>query len=170
MGDIPEELLAEEEEVQGGLVAGIFGTATGILSSYGWYILAAGAGGYYLWSNYSQQFLGTGNAGNRRLSSKEAQEFQSKEEARQKYVTRLQEQYEADAAARAEKQKQMDEEKRKARLAELEQLELKGGRRLETESKPKSSAQSFRPEYNPLMGDTGSNRVCFRSSGGRSGG
>jgi len=189
VGETVEEIIAEEEDP--GYVEAVIGSVTALISGYGWYILAGGAAAYYVWKNYGPKYTTTesgaaGAGGKRALSAAEAADFQRKEEARQRYIAKIQEQYEKDAIVKAERVKQLDDEKRAARLAEVDRLAGKeaGGHKLgdgagSSTSVPKSeskaakskSAQSFRPEYNPLMSDTRSSRFCSsRGAGGRAGG
>jgi len=169
-----EELLAEEDEV--GYITSVIGAVTGFIASYGWFLVAGGAAAYFLWQNYGPN-QPSSSSQRKPLSPQEVNEFQSKEEARQRYVAKLQEKYEKEAEIRAEKVKQMEEEKRKARLAELEKLETgyklgaaNDSSRVPGQGKGRSSKSgSLRPEYNPLMGDTSSNRSCFQRPS-RSGG
>jgi len=162
MGDV-EEIIAEPEEGPGFLQESLM-QAHLFITSYGWFILAAAAGAYYLWKNNWKNRAQTSFVAQ---SPDEIAAFQAKEEARLKAVQRLQEKYEKEAAERAEKLKKLDDEKKKARLIELEALDAKGGKILGSKS---SKSASFRPEYNPLMGDaSSSDRVCYRRPGGTGG-
>jgi len=171
MGDaVPvEEILAEPEDP--GFIQGVLGGILSTLTSNGWLIVGLGALTYYL---YQRQFQGSSSSSGIRLGSgralqtpEEREAQQNRDQARREAVLKLQEKYRKEAEERAEKLKQLEEQKKKERLQELERLEaIRGGRRLGEDQR-----KSFRPEYNPLMGDTSnSSRVCSRPSTGRGGG
>jgi len=134
MGDV-EEIIAEPEEGPGFIESSLMQVHL-LFSSYGWYILAAAAGLYYLWKNKlntSSEIRGPPtDAGS-------IAAFQAKEEARLKAVDRLQQKYAIEAAEKAEKMKKLEEKKRIARLEELKRLDEKGGQLLG------SKAESLRP-------------------------
>jgi len=159
MGDIVEEIIAEPEDGPGFIESTLMQVHL-FVTSYGWYILAAAGGLYYLWKN---KINSAGEARYVPQTESEIAAFQAKEEARLKAVERLQKKYQQETEEKAEKMKKLDEQKKKARLEELIALDAKGGQSL-------GSKKSLRPEYNPLMGDVSSSRVCDRRSGGRSGG
>jgi len=154
MGDVfeTEELIAEEDEV--GFSQRIIAAGLGFISAYGWYILAASIGLYFLWKNYGHHYLNARGPQPAQPSAREVADFQKKEEARQKRVAMLQEQYEKEATVRAEKLRLKEEEKRQERLAELEKLTggaKNGGQKLgdgRSNNKPgtsKSTSKSLRP-------------------------
>jgi len=170
MGEVhmdAEDILAEPDEPS----TTILSLVLGFLHTYGWYIIAAAIAGFMYYKNRLSSVTSAGSGGNAPKTAAELQDWQSKEEQRLKAVQRLQEKYAQDAAIRAERQKQLDEEKRKAKLEEMQKLAGKvdiGQKLGEGDDKNK---KSFRPEYNPLAGDAGSSgRVCFRRPGGGSGG
>ncbi|ODM95965.1 Selenoprotein S [Orchesella cincta] len=167
MGDVPtEDIIAEPEEP----TAGVFSVALSLLQAYGWYLIAAGVGLYFYHRNRISS-PATARS-NKPKSPAEVQDWQAKEEQRLKAVQRLQEKYAQDAAVKAERQKQLDEEKRKQRLEEMQKLagKVSVGNKLGS-GDDENNKKSLRQEYNPLMGDQGSsNRVCFRRPGGASGG
>lgn len=137
MGDIVEEIIAEPEDGPGFIEASLMQVHL-FVSSYGWYILAAAGGLYYLWKNKissseSGRFVPQTDA--------EIAAFQAKEEARLKAVERLQRKYQQEAEEKAEKMKKLEEEKKKARLEELKALDAKGGKVLGSKSK----IESLRP-------------------------
>jgi len=172
MGDIVEDIIAEPDEPSyfWKLMSSVQ-FVTAVIQANGWYILGAGALAYYVWR---KQALSASSSSSSRanMSPKELQNFQSKEEARRRYVEQLQEKYNRESAEKAEKDRIKQEEKRKARAAELQALAKSsgGGQKLGTGTNADKKKQSFRPEYNPLMGDTSSSRGCSRPSGGRQGG
>jgi len=172
MGDVVEDIIAEPEEPS--FIANLFSSLLlipGIVQANGWYLLIAGALAYYVWSKRAPSSSSPSYPSRANLSPKELQDFQSKEEARRRYVEQLQEKYNQESAEQAEKDRIKEEEKRKARAAELEALaKSRGIQKLGKGADTSKKNQSLRPEYNPLMGDTSSSRACFRPSGGRQGG
>jgi len=178
-----DEIMAEPDDP--GFFAYIFARTGEIIAGNGWFILGGALAAYYVWKKYGQALLIDKSGSKPVMSDKELKDFQSKEERRLKALEKLQEKYEKEATERAAQLKALEDEKKQARLAELDRLNSQYGTKLGHPPEPSTSAQtstaksksakkpsgapSFRPEYNPLMGDTTS-RVCFRPSGGRSGG
>lgn len=186
MGDIPlppeEDILAEPEEPGFfSTLAYLFERTGSIIAGNGWFFLGGALAAYYVWTKYGDQFVPHGSA--KPVSQKDLKDFQYKEEQRLKHLAKLQEKYDKESAERAAQLQALEEEKKRARLAELEKLSSKitpEGSKLDEPSSSSNSGsrpakkpktQSLRPEYNPLMGDTSSSRACFRGpSSGRSGG
>jgi len=165
MGDIVEEIVAEPDEA--GFLEKVFLFVHYIVRAYGWYFLIAMISIYYMWRkrwhipNYRDS---------RPQTQEEIESWQAKEEKRLQAIQRLQQKYQSEAESKAEQQKLVEEEKKKARLAELEALNKSAeGHRLGGD-RGDSSKKSLRPEFNPLMGGEDSNRVSFRRPGGGAGG
>jgi len=161
MGDIVEEIVAEPDEV--GFLEKVFLVVHYIVRAYGWYFLIAMISIYYIWR---KKWSIPNYRDSRPQTQEEIESWQAKEEKRLQAIQRLQQKYQSEAESKAEQQKLMDEEKKKARLAELEALNKTAeGHRLGGDT----SKKSLRPEFNPLMGED-SSRVCFRRPGGGAGG
>jgi len=141
-GDGVEEIVAEPDDPGFiALLSSFFLSVHTFVAANGWYILLGGGAAYYLWKTKINSPAANRNAPN---SPEEVQAWQVKEEQRLKAIQKLQERYAADAEARAEKQKLMEEKKRKDRLAEIEALEKQAaGHTLGGNSKSNNS--SFRP-------------------------
>jgi len=164
MGDIVEEIVAEPDEV--GFLEKVFLVVHYIVRAYGWYFLIAMISIYYIWR---KKWSIPNYRDSRPQTQEEIESWQAKEEKRLQAIQRLQQKYQSEAESKAEQQKLLDEEKKKARLAELEALSKTAegqGHRL---GGGDSSKKSLRPEFNPLMG-VDSSRVCFRRPGGGAGG
>jgi len=139
MGDFvdTEEIIAEPEE-----------TAHLFIANNGWYLLAGGIAVYYLYRNYAKELFPQQNNPAKPLSPEEVAAFLTKEEQRKLAVEKLQERYAKDALVREEKMKKLEEEKRKARMAELKRLEEAGasvGASSSGQRLGESSKKSFRP-------------------------
>jgi len=154
-----EEIIAEPDEI--GYLAATFAFVHHLVRSYGWYLILGLIGSYYLLRNRWRASAAV------EKTPQEVESWKAKEEQRLKAIERLQQKYKEDAAVQAEKQKLLTEAKQKARLEELEKL-TKDGQKLGGDGAG-TSKKSFRPEYNPLMGD-GQDRVCYRRPGGGAGG
>ncbi|CAG7834138.1 unnamed protein product [Allacma fusca] len=166
MGDLPvEEIIAEPEEPT--FFVSALKSSIDIVSSNGWYIVAIAAITYYIYKNYFENNSSL-REGRTLQTPEDVASQNSKDEARRQAVLRLQQKYQKESEERAEQLRKIEEKKKKERLEELERLEaIRGGKRLGDSQTKKS----FRPEYNPLMGDTsGSQRACSRPSTGRQGG
>jgi len=163
-----EEIIAEPEEP--GYFVSILKTGGEVVSSNGWYIVAIAAISYYIYKNYFESNSSSLIQGQGRTlrAPEEVAAQTSKDEARRQAVLKLQQKYQKEAEERAEQLKKIEEKKKKERMEELERLEaIRGGKRLGDNQTKKS----FRPEYNPLVGDTSSSsRACSRPSTGRQGG
>jgi len=135
-----EDIIAEPEEP----TAGAFSIVLNLLQAYGWYLIAAGAGLYYYHRNRIPSPASSRSS--QPKSPGEVQDWQAKEEQRLKAVQKLQEKYAQDAAVKAERQKQLDEEKRKQRLEEMEKLagKVEVGNKLGSGDDAKSK-KSLRP-------------------------
>jgi len=165
MGDVVEEIIAEPDEL--GYLAATFAFVHHLVRSYGWYLILGLIGTYFLLRNRWRASA----AIDRPKTPQEMESWKAKEEQRLKAIQRLQQKYEEDAAIKAEKQKLLEEQKQKARLAELEKLTKNSDGHKLGNGDGAGTSKSLRPDYNPLMGNSSdSDRVCFRRPGGGSGG
>ncbi|XP_067873770.1 selenoprotein S [Heterodontus francisci] len=149
-----------------------------ILSDYGWYILFSCIAGYFV----LQRISGLLQSRNRKQTqASEAQLEPSlimrRQEAMDAARHKMQQELDAQAAKYREKQKEIDEEKRREKIEAWENMQEGKSSRKRTNlhpepesstpsaAKPKSDKKSLRGGFNPLTGDGGGS--CFWRPGRR---
>ncbi|NWU91856.1 SELS protein, partial [Upupa epops] len=144
-----------------------------LLSSYGWYLLLAGVAIYLLVQKLSQSLAGRSSSQQRAAGADEEPEaVVRRQEALAAARLRMQEELNAQAERYKEKQRQLEEEKRRQKIAMWESMQegksYKGNLKLnQQEVEPVASTSSAVPKskpnkkplrgggYNPLSGEGG---------------
>lgn len=167
MNDIPENKTPEA-------VTSILNSVLAFISSYGWTIVFIFVVANLLWSHFQPKW--------RQWRARQLQQLQDmeyhrnpdllieREEAVARSRQRLQEEHDSLARQYAEKQKEVEEKKRREKIEQWEKLQHgKSGKDKANQSQSGSSS-SLRGNYNPLVGSGGG--VCYRPSrrGGGAGG
>lgn len=142
-----------------------------------WFIVAMGIVLYFLWQKF--QGANSSRSSGPQLSP---DEVYARQEAMETIRRKMQEQYDLKTQEFAVKQKEKEEKLRQEKLKNLEKYGTVLGRSSKTAAnetsvdedttaiKRKTEKSKFRPEYNPLMGGSGSGFRPARRSGAAGGG
>ncbi|PIK47277.1 putative selenoprotein S isoform X2 [Apostichopus japonicus] len=162
---LPEKVVPQPESG-----AAVFAAASDFLALYGWYILFAVLGIWYIRNRYSSQLNSWQQQREDRQSASRynASEVLDRQEAIEKARRKLQEQHDQKAKEYAEKQKLKEEEKRKAEIEDWERHKqgrgYKSKKKVEEDNYPTSNGSGsskpkpkkpLREGFNPLAGDIG---------------
>ncbi|KAJ8985595.1 hypothetical protein NQ317_015086 [Molorchus minor] len=132
------------------IITDIINTIVSSIENYGWYLLLCLIVFVYIYHSYLKSYI------NDYMKWKDEKEYSEKyhknpdlfvarQVAQQQAAMKLQEKYNREAE---EHRKKLEEREAKKREEAMQKFDGQGGQKLGSES----SKQSFKPDYNPLMG------------------